>query len=265
MSIEYLKSDFEKIRYLQQLLIVHCTGGRSDDSEFQELRHLILSNPAISDKIPSWVRICRDLSSFWGFIKPKFGTYAERRTFISNEFTPVLDFLEFGQSPTATPLQSAISNVTERAESLPSRNKRNVFIVHGRDNELKQEVARYIESLGLRPIILHEQASGGRTIIEKIETYAAECDFGIILYTHCDWGKGVHETEISAKKRARQNVVFEHGYLMAKLGRQNTCALVKDVIETPNDISGVVYVAVDAAGAWKNAVRLELAACGYSV
>jgi predicted nucleotide-binding protein len=67
------------------------------------------------------------------------------------------------------------------------------------------------------------------------------------------------------KNRARQNVVFEHGYLMAKLGRENVCALVKGEIETPNDISGVVYVSLDAQGAWKSEVSKELTACGYDV
>lgn len=34
--------------------------------------------------------------------------------------------------------------------------KTKVFIVHGHDNGLKEEVARFIETLGLKPIILHE-------------------------------------------------------------------------------------------------------------
>jgi len=74
----------------------------------------------------------------------------------------------------------------------------------------------------------------------------------------------IQETKVHPKNRARQNVIFEHGYLMAKLSRQNVCALVKGDIETPNDISGVVYVAfLDAAGAWKLEVSKELKACGY--
>ncbi|MNR04148.1 putative nucleotide-binding protein containing TIR-like domain protein [compost metagenome] len=146
-----------------------------------------------------------------------------------------------------------------------ARNKRNVFIVHGRDNEAKYEVSRFIESLGLKAIILHEQASSGMTIIEKIEHYSNDADFALILYTPCDLGRGVHESNIPPKNRARQNVVFEHGYLMAKLGRENVCALVKGEIETPNDISGVVYVDLDAAGGWKLAVSKELKACGYAI
>lgn len=151
-------------------------------------------------------------------------------------------------------------------ESSPvARNKRNVFIVHGRDNEAKQEVSRFVESLGLKAIILHEQASGGRTIIEKIEHYSGEADFALVLYTPCDKGRGASETTVHPRDRARQNVVFEHGYLMAKLGRENVCALVKGQIETPNDVSGVVYVDLDVAGAWKASVAKELSECGYQL
>lgn len=103
------------------------------------------------------------------------------------------------------------------------------------------------------------------TIIEKIEYYSSEADFALVLYTACDHGRGIHETKVHPKNRARQNVVFEHGYLMAKLGRKNVCALVKGEIETPNDISGVVYVGLDIAGAWKTDVTMELKACGYKV
>lgn len=100
-------------------------------------------------------------------------------------------------------------------------------------------------------IILHEQASAGMTIIEKIERYSGDADFALVLYTPSDLGRGAHENNVRPNNRARQNVVFEHGYLMAKLGRQNVCALVKGQIETPNDISGVVYVFLDPAGGWR--------------
>jgi predicted nucleotide-binding protein len=103
------------------------------------------------------------------------------------------------------------------------------------------------------------------TIIEKIEKYSNDADFALVLYTACDHGRGAHESNIQPKNRARQNVVFEHGYLMAKLGRENVCSLVKGDIETPNDISGVVYVTLDPHGAWKTEVAKELLACGYVI
>ncbi|MGK7907568.1 MAG: TIR domain-containing protein [Synechococcus sp.] len=123
--------------------------------------------------------------------------------------------------------------------------KTTVFIVHGHDNEAKQEVARFVEKSGLEAVILHEQANQGKTIIEKLENYS-DVGFGIILYTACDVGaKASPEPELNP--RARQNVVFEHGYLIAKLGRQRVCALVKGNVETPSDILGLMYINMDKA------------------
>lgn len=67
------------------------------------------------------------------------------------------------------------------------------------------------------------------------------------------------------KYRARQNVVFEHGYLIGKLERKNVCALVKNDVEKPNDISGVVYISYDESGAWKIEIAKELKAAGYNI
>ncbi|CAI9411109.1 hypothetical protein CCAJJPOJ_01698 [Lelliottia sp. T2.26D-8] len=248
------------------------------------LREMLINDSVVSTWLPSFVRQHRSLDSFWSFIKTKFGTYAERRTFLSEQFTPLLDFLEFGE-PVKTPPQmilnpaeqQALKRTSQEVDSsyhqvgfsnqnpIITRNKRKVFIVHGRDNEAKQEVARFISDLGLEPIVLHEQASQGRTIIEKIERYTNDADFALVLYTACDHGRGAYETKVSPRNRARQNVVFEHGYLMAKLGRENVCALVKGDIETPNDISGVVYVSLDSSGGWKISVMTELKSCGYDL
>lgn len=138
-----------------------------------------------------------------------------------------------------------------------------VFIVHGRDEKTKLEVARFIEKLGFQPIILSEQASNGKTIIEKIED-CSDVGFGIVLYTPCDVGylKGM---ESEKKTRARQNVVFEHGYLVAKLGREKVCALVKDDTELPNDISGVVYIPICDEEGWKIKLAKEMKNAGYSI
>jgi len=283
-KLDFLHTDFERVSYLANLLTARATGLSYDEEEYVMLRNKLINDSVLSTWMPSFVRQHRSLDSFWSFIKTKFGTYAERRTFISAQFTPLLDFLEFGESvqpstqrahkPEVQPwFQQPTSgidssyNQAEIFDQFPkvTRNKRKVFIVHGRDNEAKQEVARFISDLGLEPTVLHEQASQGRTIIEKIERYTNDADFALVLYTACDHGRGASDTKVPPRNRARQNVVFEHGYLMAKLGRENVCALVKGDIETPNDISGVVYVPLDTSGAWKMSVITELRSCGYEL
>ncbi|MEH6473626.1 MAG: nucleotide-binding protein [Halopseudomonas sp.] len=264
MSIEFLENDFDKVSYLVNLLTARATGLAADSYEFETLRYELLTNPNLSPMLPQWLRQQRNLDSFWGFIKPKFDTYAARRTYLSEQFTPILDALEFDQPIQSTAPLNPVQDTTKIPPAV-TRNKRKVFIVHGHDNEAKQELSRFIEKLGLEAIILHEQASAGMTIIEKIEHYSNDADFALVLYTACDHGRGAHESKVPPKNRARQNVVFEHGYLMAKLGRENVCSLVKGDIETPNDISGVVYVTLDEYGAWKTEVAKELKACGYVI
>lgn len=159
--------------------------------------------------------------------------------------------------------QVTISSTDKVISIKTTLSKTEVFIVHGHDDAAKSKTARYIEKLGLKPIILHEQASGSKTIIEKIEAYS-NVGFGIVLYTPCDIG-AKNEENPNLKNRARQNVVFEHGFLIGKIGRENVCALVKGDIETPNDISGVVYVKMDDEDAWHLKVARELRNSGYEI
>lgn len=136
---------------------------------------------------------------------------------------------------------------------------RKCFIVHGRDNAFKLEVARHLDHKGFTSIILHEQASGGRTVIEKLIKYAEECEFAIVLYTPDDEGGLVDSGQIN--KRARQNVIFEHGLTIGLMGRDKVFTLVSsDNIETPNDISGVVYIPQTN---WKHDLDKEIHELGY--
>lgn len=138
-----------------------------------------------------------------------------------------------------------------------------VFIVHGHNNEALSETKALLYKLGLVPVVLREQANKGQTIIEKIDTYS-NVGFGIVLYTPCDKG-GLNKEDAEIKPRARQNVVFEHGYLIGKIGRERVCALVKNKVETPGDISGVVYIEMDNHQAWEYRLGKELQLAGYKV
>ena len=119
-------------------------------------------------------------------------------------------------SMTAEQLKKEVENVKPKSKpETISSDKSRVFIVHGHDDALKNEVARFVEKFGLKTIILHEQASSGNTIIEKIEEHS-NVGFGIVLYTPCDVG-AKSEKSPNLQLRARQNVVFEHGFLIGKI------------------------------------------------
>ena len=140
-----------------------------------------------------------------------------------------------------------------------SISKSKVFVVHGHDEALKQEVARIVEKQGLEAIILSEQANHGKTIIEKFEENS-DVGAAICLFTGDDYGRAKDAT--SENLRARQNVVFEAGYFMGKLGRGNVILIASPDIEIPSDLQGVVYMNKDM---WQTDVLRELKAIGYNV
>jgi predicted nucleotide-binding protein len=140
---------------------------------------------------------------------------------------------------------------------------RRVFLVHGHDESARETAARFIEKLSLEPIILHEQPSSGRTIIEKVEQYS-EVAFALVLLTPDDVG-AKNGSEQALLPRARQNVILELGYFIGKLGRTHVAALVKGESERPSDYDGVVYISMDPAGAWKMLLARELKAAGLNV
>lgn len=155
----------------------------------------------------------------------------------------------------------------------PKKLSQEIFIVHGHNEEMKQTVARVVSQLGLTPIILHEQANGGRTIIEKFESNAEAINFAIILLSADDLAasvrdlNGVMDEEVRQhlELRARQNVVFEMGYFAGKLGRANVFFLLQDGVTKPGDLDGIVYTAYDVSRAWRFELVKELKNAGYKV
>lgn len=153
---------------------------------------------------------------------------------------------------------------TVEATMLPARTEpaaRKIFIVHGHDEGAREGVARFVERLGFEPIILHEQANQGKTVIEKIEAHS-DVGFAVVLLTPDDFGGKQGE---EAKDRARQNVLLELGYFVGRLGRARVCALKRGDLDVPSDFGGVVYVSLDDAGAWKEALGRELQAAGFDI
>lgn len=183
-----------------------------------------------------------------------------------------LDYLEsLADRLDLIPLSLNVAPTVVKAEPTGSRlatsSSNKVFLVHGQDNETKSIVARFLEHCGLQPVILHEQADQGRTIIEKFEQNA-DVAFAVILLTPDDLGAltAVASEPGALQPRARQNVILELGYFIGRLGRDRVCALKKGDVELPTDFSGVVYTPYDGGNeGWKIKLARELKAAGLSV
>ena len=149
-----------------------------------------------------------------------------------------------------------LPNYDTKTSSNNIKNSKKVFIVHGRDDSKKYEVYGFLHHLGLEPIILHEQVNNGQTIIEKIENNSDVC-CAIVLLTPDDEGK-LKGTDNTLKTRARQNVIFEAGFFMGKLGRKRTI-LLSGVEDKMSDIDGIVYLDINN---YKYDLEQELKALG---
>ena len=144
-----------------------------------------------------------------------------------------------------------------------SSSSRQVFVVHGRDEGSKNTVCRLLTQLDLKPVSLGEKANRGRTIIEKFEHHA-QVAFAVVLLTPDDTGS-LQGQDQDLRPRARQNVIFELGFFIGRLGRNKVCALTKGAVEIPSDYSGVAYIPFDDGGAWKMALVQELKAADMEV
>ncbi len=150
----------------------------------------------------------------------------------------------------------------QETDSVSTDESNAVFIVHGRDEAAKEAMARFIESLGLRAIILHEQPHKGMSLLDKFERNAF-AGFAVVLLTPDDMG-ALQEDAAAPRPRARQNVWFELGYFIGRLGRDRVCTIVKGDVEIASDYYGVGYIKMTDDDGWRRLVARELRAAGIA-
>jgi predicted nucleotide-binding protein len=139
--------------------------------------------------------------------------------------------------------------------SLNTRKGNLAFIIHGHNDKLKMETQLLMSRAGINAIVLHEQADMGRTIIDKLIEEGKEANYAIGLLTPDD-------VLDNGDTRARQNVIFELGYFIGKLGKERVRLIVDGDIEIPSDLQGVIYGKKDESGSWKIKLIKEMMAVG---
>ena len=168
-------------------------------------------------------------------------------------------------------IKSKIYELLDR-EKLPERravpSSNNVFIVHGREAKPVRELKIMLSEFGLNPIVLHEQPSGSRTIVEKLEKYS-DVGYAFVILTPDDVGGPSEDRKVlrfEGKNRARQNVILEFGYFMGKLGRDRVCCLYRGDVELPSNMHGIVYIPFkESVKECRDKMVKELKAAGYDI
>jgi len=196
--------------------------------------------------------------------KPDFVSWIGVETYVVDEGIDVTR--EFITHP---PIKQKKTLIRKKHQPIASSLSKDVFIVHGRDNKPKLELARFLEKeLGLNAIILHEQPDKGRTIIEKLEDESLDVGYAFVILTPDDMGGPIIEGNKvkSIRPRARQNVILESGYFMGLLKRNRVCCLYKGDIELPSDMSGIIYKPFrESVKECFHDIVKELKAAGYKI
>jgi predicted nucleotide-binding protein len=158
---------------------------------------------------------------------------------------------------TRTPNQQAISDSDVR---------RRVFVVCGTDAEMKQAVANSLIKLRLVPVVMCEEPSQGRKIVARFQEYS-DVSFAVVLLSPDDSVYVKDEPPTKRKLKPRQDVVFELGFLLGKLGKGNVLVFFRECsnFEIPTDFEGIKAVAFDDRDSWRLALIRELTKCGYNV
>jgi len=227
------------------------------------------------------LNIRETIRDVFGPNSPEFNRYGHHEIWHGSIYMGMTDYecqhcFAQGIPQTVTILEGLLGRLKEKKEDLafkvknqvpsqklPSGSTRRVFLVHGHDEGAKQTVARFLEHLDLQPIILHEQPSEGKTIIEKFEKNA-DVEFAVVLLTPDDLCS-LKSHPKNMRPRARQNVILELGYFIGRLTRQRVCALCKNDIELPSDYHGVVYVSMDESEGWKLQLAKEIKQSGLDI
>lgn len=172
-------------------------------------------------------------------------------------------------------LSSAIEDLSITASSgSPSRKGNAVFVIHGRDSGPKETVARLLDRLGLKAVVLHEQPNQGKTLMEKLEANS-DVAYAIAILTPEDTVIESPETRPQrsrpkrpeSRRRARQNVIFEMGFFHGALGRDKVAILYQshESFEFPSDYQGMAYIPMDENGGWQASLAKELIRAGLPV
>lgn len=145
------------------------------------------------------------------------------------------------QGKCTTEVEAALNSQAKTAAT--AVNNKKVFVVYGHDTNARTQLEAMLRRWDLDPVILDQLASSGQTIIEKLEEYTSQANFGIVLATPDDIGYPKAD-ETKKKFRVRQNVVLELGMLLSLIGRDKVAILLSQAedMEKPSDIDGLIYI-----------------------
>jgi predicted nucleotide-binding protein len=159
-------------------------------------------------------------------------------------------------------------NTVTKPSTGSSSTKRRVLVACGSDEEMKQALTWALGKLWLVPVVLNEEPGHGRKIVERFTDYG-DIGLAVVLLSPDDYVYAKSEEATKRKLKPRQDVIFELGFLMGKLGRDRVLVFYKEsekgAFDVNTDFEGIKTIPFDDRDSWRLALIRELTNNGYTV
>ena len=139
-----------------------------------------------------------------------------------------------------------------------------IFLVQGNNMEMNTDVLDTFEKLEFEAIILNQDPDNQKRLVEKVNN-CPNVSFGVVLLSADDSVSFKQENSEEETYQASQNVIFELGFLLGKLGKQNVAAiyLPKKGFEIPKEYEEIRWV--EYKRGWYFKLINELKEANYDV
>jgi hypothetical protein len=114
MSDFFPDTPYEQAKSLENLLLSACEGNRDNVGFYQQLRSELMQDSTLRALLPEFVRTCRDLGHFWGYIKTVSGQWEPRRYHVREAMTPLFQHLEGANT---SPVDTVASDVLQKFDA----------------------------------------------------------------------------------------------------------------------------------------------------
>jgi hypothetical protein len=111
---DFPTTQLEQAKMLENILVDGCEGPAGDTGTYQQLRAELMQDPVLRPLLPEFVRTCRDLRHFWGYIKGYAPKWEPRRIHIRDSMTPVVDHIEGTHK---APVDTVASDVLQKFDA----------------------------------------------------------------------------------------------------------------------------------------------------
>lgn len=105
---------YEQAKMLENVMIAACEGRRDNTYDYEEIRTLFMKDPSLRRLLPDFVRTCRDLNHFWGYIRQQSPHWEPRRYHVRQAMTPLFQYLE---GANRAPVDEVASDVLQKFDA----------------------------------------------------------------------------------------------------------------------------------------------------